>query len=156
MVMKDTGKKLPKDKNGRVEEMLTQQGELLNQIVQKLQDHDMQFSELEKGQDNAGKAQLMVAERVFNTDREHLLEMSNIPSMQPIRAFALSIVCSSVLNKKVLSGEVSLSDVHLDAILRGFRGFKGKLQELAAQQAMKEQEGKAETGQFEAAEYKGL
>lgn len=142
--------------DGQMGELLTQQGDLLKQILQKVQDHDEQFKELGKNQDWAGKAKLVVSEAAYTPTRKQLPEYT-VLSYRTVDPFSIAMVCAAVLSDDVRTNKTSLGEVYMESVERLLRSVKGKTLELAAQHAREQEVAKPEAADYDQADLgKGL
>lgn len=115
---------------------------LLTQIASKQQDQDERLVELEKNQDGAGKAKVIVTEMAYNPDRKHLSGMTIIP-LSAVEPFALANTCGAILSDEVHKG-VSLADVFMESTMWLLRSVRGEGFKAATEHAKEEQIQKAE------------
>jgi hypothetical protein len=125
-----------KPEESRIKDSGSETSEIFDMIMRRLDDQATQIQELFKKRDDGG-AQRVIADAAYNPPRDRLSEFSIIPN-SAIEAFALAKTCGSVLDEKVLNGEISLCEIHTDEVKRLFRGKGGKLLGYAAEQAKEE------------------
>jgi len=128
------GKERIESKNGSIEALLEQQIEAFNNFAR---DVNQRFEDMERKQDSSGAAKLLIANRMFDTDSEHLPEMSNNP-LRTIRPLADAATAAAILDDDVQSGKKSLGCVWRDSYYRHMRGLRGNLLEKAKDLAMEE------------------
>lgn len=137
--------------DGHVEELLSQQSELLGKLMAKLNDHDAQFEEMKKNQDWAGKAKLVISEAAYNPTRQQLPGYT-VLSYRTVDPFSIATVCAAVLSDDVRTNKISLGEVYMESVERFLRSVKGKTLELAAQHARETEVTKTEGSDYEQAD----
>lgn len=128
----------------------------LEAVLNAITDLNERIDYIENKKDAKGQATLLIADRMFNTDRKHLPEMAN-NSLRTIRPLADSDTAGSVLNPEVQSGKTTMAETWKESYYRHMRGLKGNLMGLAKELAL-EQTRSAENDNYgdEAALGKGL
>ena len=84
------------------------------------------LEELETKKDLGGEAKLLIAKRVFDTDRVHLPEMTILP-IRAVRSYSLADMSAAILNPDVQCGKVTLGQVRRESVYRHLRSVKGYL-----------------------------
>jgi len=137
-------------------EAVAQQIQLqLEPIIKTQRDIEERQDEADRRSSVSNAAQLLVAERVFNTDRRHLPEMT-VVSLRMIDPLRLAGVCAAVLDDEVQDGVVSLGEISSELVLRYLRSVKGNLVQKGFELALRQEEQRPE-GSFDEAELgKGL
>lgn len=127
------------EQDGRIERLLVQLGEAVSGVAKGQQELNERVGELEKGQDSAGKAELFVKKLAYDPDRKHLPGMTILP-LSAVEPFAVAMTCGSVLSDEVLKGEVSLTDIQMQATMLLLRSVKGEGFKAATEHAKEEAE----------------
>lgn len=105
--------------NGGSSEQLRALSSLIQEVSERLED-------MESKKDLTGEARLLIAQRVFDTDRVHLPEMTILP-LRTVRPYSLADMSASILNPDVQSGKVSLGQIRRESIYRHLRSVQGTL-----------------------------
>ena len=103
---------------------------LQQEVVERLED-------LESKKDLGGEAKLLIATRVFDTDRVHLPEMTNIP-LRAVKPYSLADMSASILNPDVQCGRVTLGQIRRESVYRHLRSVRGNLLDKGTQLAMEQ------------------
>lgn len=121
---------------------------ILDALENMRKENDERFGELEhkvEGVQGDGADRLRMVNLFYDTDKKHILELSNI-SPASVRPFATALTLASILKPEVQSGEVSLDEVFIENFLRLRRSAHGKhfglgLRALEEQMSATQQEG---------------
>ena len=127
------GKEKTPDNNGHyqaIADSLQALGKLQQEMSERLE-------ELEHKKDLGGEAKLLIAQRVFDTDRKHLPEMTVLP-IRAVRSYSLADMSASVLDPDVQCGLVTLGQIRRESIYRHLRSVRGNLLEKGHLQAMEQ------------------
>lgn len=127
--------------NGQLGEVVA----ALQRVAEQQQEFGERLDELDRKSSAAGEAQLLVAKRVFDTDRKHLPEMTVI-SLRMVNPFSLADACASILDDDVQEGRVTLGQIRRESIYRHLRSVKGNLLQKGSELAMQQEAQKAEEG----------
>jgi hypothetical protein len=129
------------DSNGDTSGQLLALSKLLQEVSERIED-------LESKKDLSGEARLLIAQRVFDTDRVHLPEMTILP-LRTVRPYSLADMSASILNPDVQSGKVSLGQIRRESIYRHLRSVQGTLLDKGYQLAMEQaKQAEIEEGQM--------
>jgi len=113
------------ENNGRDEALI----KAITDLGQRIED-----LETKKGTD---AARLYIADRVFNTDRSHLRELTVIP-LRAVRCLDNADTVGSVLDPEVQAGVLTLGQVWRESHYRHMRSVKGNLLEKGKDLAMEQ------------------
>jgi hypothetical protein len=100
--------------------------EQLRALTGLIQEMSERLEDMESKKDLTGEARLLIATRVFDTDRVHLPEMTVLP-LRTVRPYSLADMSASILHPDVQSGKVSLGQVRRESIYRHLRSVGGGL-----------------------------
>ena len=109
----------------------------LKALVAMQQEVAERLEDLESKKDLGGEAKLLIATRVFDTDREHLPEMTNIP-LRAVKPYSLADMSARILDPDVQCGRVTLGQIRRESVYRHLRSVKGNLLDKGTQLAMEE------------------
>ena len=124
-----------KDDNGTMSG--DQLAEALKALTAMQQEVSERLEELESKKDLGGEAKLLIATRVFDTDRNHLPEMTNIP-LRAVKPYSLADMSARILDPDVQCGKVTLGQIRRESVYRHLRSVKGNLLEKGTQLAMEQ------------------
>ncbi len=116
-------------------------------LAQAIRDIGERLDDIEEKRDASGVARLLITERLYNTDRKHLPELTRI-SLRMVDPLSLADTAAAVLDEDVQEGKTSLGQKRQESIYRHLRSVGGKLLNDASELA-KEQ---TRTAEVEAAE----
>ena len=125
------------DENGGLSGQIEHLAEALRLIAVSQTESLERLEELETKKDLGGEARLLIAHRVFDTDRSHLREMTILP-IRAVRAYSLADMSASILDPEVQCGKVTLGQVRRESVYRHLRSVKGNLLEKGTQLAMEQ------------------
>lgn len=114
-----------------------QLAEALKALTAMQQDVRDRLDELESKKDLGGEARLLIATRVFDTDREHLPEMTNIP-LRAVKPYSLADMSARILDPDVQCGKVTLGQIRRESVYRHLRSVRGNLLDKGTQLAMEQ------------------
>ena len=95
------------------------------------------LEDLESKKDLGGEAKLLIATRVFDTDREHLPEMTNIP-LRAVKPYSLADMSARILDPDVQCGRVTLGQIRRESVYRHLRSVRGNLLDKGTELAMEQ------------------
>lgn len=135
-------KTTPQSNNSQTNELLAQVVASQQTILSNQQDLNDRIDDIEKKSGDGG-ARLLIAERMFNTDSEHLPELTIMP-LRAVRPYSRAMAAASIMDDEVQKGKKSLATIRREAVFRLMRSVKGNFAEkgvrLAEQQAASEGE----------------
>jgi len=108
------------------------------------------LEELETKKDAGSEARLLIAQRVYATQRENLPEFTLLP-LRSVRPYSLADMSARILDPDVQSGRVTLGQIRRESTYRHLRSVRGWLiskgaelaQEQSKQADMEDVEGTA-------------
>jgi len=139
MIKKDkTPKRKPRASvTGNGHEQLDSIAASLQALAKSQQETSDRLEELEHKKDAGGEAKLFIAQRVFDTDRAHLSEMTVIP-LRSVSPYSLADMSASVLDPAIQCGQVTLGQIRRESVYRHLRSVRGNLLEKGHQQALEQ------------------
>jgi len=114
-----------------------QLADALKALMALQQEVSERLEELESKKDLGGEARLLIATRVFDTDREHLPEMTNIP-LRAVKPYSLADMSARILDPDVQCGKVTLGQIRRESVYRHLRSVRGNLLDKGTQLAMEQ------------------
>ena len=112
-------------------------GQALQMIMQAVQQMTERLDYLENRKEAGDVAKLYIANRMFNTDPNHLRELTIVP-LRGVKSLANSDTVGSILMPAVQSGDVTLAQVWKESHHRYMRSVKGNLLEKGKELALEE------------------
>ena len=112
-------------------------GQVMEMVLAELKSLREQVEYLENKKSSADVAKLYIANRMFNTDPNHLRELTIVP-LRGVKALAHSDAVGSILSVAVQSGQVSPAQVWKESHHRYMRSVKGNLLEKGKELALEE------------------
>jgi hypothetical protein len=107
-------------------------------LLAALQEITERLEDLETKKDSGAEARLLIAQRVYATERENLPEFTLLP-LRSVRPYSLADMSARILDPDVQSGRVTLGQVRRESTYRHLRSVKGWLinkgAELATEQS---------------------
>lgn len=111
---------------------------------------------IESKKDASQQARLEIIQRLYNTDNEHLPELTRI-SLRMVDPLSLADTAAAILSPAVQSGEITLGQIRRVSMYRHLRSVKGDFIEKAAQISLEQvRTSEEEAAGDEAALGKGL
>lgn len=106
-------------------------------ILRAIQDLNDRIDDLDSKRSSGDMARLFIANRIFDTDRSHLRELTGVP-LRAVREFANADTVGSVLDPDVQSGQVTLGEIWRESHHRYMRSVKYNLLEKGKELAMEQ------------------
>jgi len=126
-------------------DVLAQLASAVQTILQNQQDLNDRLDDIEK-KSGDGAAKLYLNERLFNTDTEHLPELTVIP-LRAVRSYSKSMADACIMDEDVQSGKVSLATKRRNAVFQLMRSVKGNWGEKGMRLAEQQAEAESEKGE---------
>ena len=141
---------LNKKKDGNGAMSAEELADALKALAAMQQEVAERLEDLETKKDLGGEAKLLIATRVFDTDRAHLPEMTNIP-LRAVKPYSLADMSARVLDPDVQCGRVTLGQIRRESVYRHLRSVRGNLLDKGTQLAMEQtkQDGLEEADKME-------
>jgi len=95
-------------------------------LLAALQEITERLEDLETKKDAGGQARLIVANRVYATERENLPEFTLLP-LRSVRPYSIADMSARILDPDVQSGRVTLGQIRRDSTYRHLRSVRGWL-----------------------------